>query len=77
MQEINIKCCLCPLYHGGLKPTTDGRWVHFCCALWANECTTIIDVNTMRHSYQLIYDLNNVDENDINEKIMDMLLIIV
>jgi hypothetical protein len=42
-----IKCCLCPLYHGGLKPTTDGRWVHICCALWANESTTVVDVTTM------------------------------
>ena len=30
-----IKCCLCPCYHGGIKPTTDGRWVHLCCAVWA------------------------------------------
>ena len=30
-----INCCLCTSYHGGLKPTTDGRWVHLCCALWS------------------------------------------
>ena len=27
-----IKCCFCPIYHGGLKMTTDGRWIHMCCA---------------------------------------------
>lgn len=35
-----IKCCLCPLYHGGLKPTTDGRWVHLCCA-WLS-CKAVV-----------------------------------
>ena len=30
-----VKCCLCPIYHGGLKPTTDGHWVHLCCAWWS------------------------------------------
>ena len=41
-----IKCCLCPLYHGGYKPTTDGRWVHLCCALWSGRAT-ILDINEM------------------------------
>eukprot|EP01041_Mallomonas_annulata_P000418 gene418-755_t len=36
-----IKCCLCPAYHGGLKPTTDGRYVHLCCAWWSGRA--IID----------------------------------
>lgn len=39
-----IKCCLCPQHHGGIKPTTDGRWVHLCCALWAeNSLITNLD----------------------------------
>ena len=32
-----VKCALCPLHHGGLKPTTDGRWVHLCCSFWAGS----------------------------------------
>lgn len=32
-----VRCCLCPLYHGGLKRTTDKRWVHMSCALWAGS----------------------------------------
>ena len=32
-----IKCCLCPNYHGGIKATTDGRWVHVCCAIWSKD----------------------------------------
>lgn len=32
-----VRCALCPLHHGGLKPTTDGRWVHICCAMWADN----------------------------------------
>lgn len=30
-----VRCCLCPQQHGGLKRTTDNRWVHVCCALFA------------------------------------------
>jgi hypothetical protein len=30
-----VKCSLCPVYHGALKRTTDGRWVHMCCAIFA------------------------------------------
>jgi len=41
-----VMCCLCPLQHGGLKPTTDGRWVHLCCALWSPDCT-IVDMTEM------------------------------
>ena len=41
-----IKCCLCPLYHGGFKPTTDGRWIHLCCALWSQK-STILDITEM------------------------------
>jgi hypothetical protein len=41
-----VMCCLCPLQHGGLKPTTDGRWVHLCCALWSPD-TVIQDVVEM------------------------------
>jgi hypothetical protein len=32
-----VMCCLCPVQHGGLKPTTDGRFVHLCCALFARD----------------------------------------
>ena len=41
-----IKCCMCPLYHGGLKPTTDGRWIHLCCAIWSGDAT-ILDLSEM------------------------------
>jgi hypothetical protein len=41
-----IKCCLCPLYHGGMKATTDGRWVHLCCAAWSGNAI-IHDMNEM------------------------------
>lgn len=41
-----ITCCLCPRYHGGLKPTTDGRWVHLCCALWS-QTAVIQDLEEM------------------------------
>eukprot|EP00981_Chlorochromonas_danica_P001845 scaffold386_cov174-Ochromonas_danica.AAC.19 len=30
-----VKCALCPVYHGGLKPTTCNRWVHLACCMWA------------------------------------------
>lgn len=34
-----VQCCLCPLHHGGLKPTTDGRWAHVYCVMVArNSC---------------------------------------
>jgi hypothetical protein len=39
-------CCLCPLQHGGLKPTTDGRWVHLCCTLWSKD-SIITDLSDM------------------------------
>ncbi|KAJ1413194.1 PHD-zinc-finger like domain-containing protein, partial [Ochromonadaceae sp. CCMP2298] len=39
-------CCLCPLKHGGLKPTTDGRWVHLCCALWSDHAV-LLDLGEM------------------------------
>ena len=41
-----VMCCLCPLQHGGLKPTTDGRWVHLCCALWSPD-SVIVDLSEM------------------------------
>lgn len=41
-----IKCCFCPMYHGGLKPTTDGRWVHLCCAIWSGN-SSILDLAEM------------------------------
>jgi hypothetical protein len=41
-----VMCCLCPLQHGGLKPTVDGRWVHLACALWSPE-TVIQDMTEM------------------------------
>ena len=41
-----IKCCLCPMYHGGFKATTDGRWIHLCCALWSQK-SIIVDINEM------------------------------
>jgi hypothetical protein len=36
-----IKCCFCPMYHGGIKPTTDGRWIHLCCAIWSGESSIL------------------------------------
>ena len=41
-----VKCALCPSYHGGMKATTDGRWVHLCCAWWSG-CAVIQDLNEM------------------------------
>jgi hypothetical protein len=42
-----VMCCLCPLQHGGLKATTDGRWVHLCCATWAGSGSLITDLDEM------------------------------
>lgn len=42
-----ISCCLCTLDHGGLKETTDGRWVHVCCALWCQD-SIITDILSMK-----------------------------
>lgn len=43
-----IGCCYCPKYHGGFKPTTDGRWIHLCCALWSNttKSASAMDLST-------------------------------
>jgi hypothetical protein len=41
----SISCCLCPKLHGGIKPTTDGKWVHLCCAVWSGSL--IEDVTEM------------------------------
>lgn len=30
-----VRCALCPLIHGAMKRTTDGRWVHLSCVLFA------------------------------------------
>jgi hypothetical protein len=46
MAKDAVKCCLCPLHHGAIKRTTDGRWVHLCCALWADGAI-ITDVQEM------------------------------
>lgn len=40
------KCCLCPLQHGGLKSTLDGRWVHLICAFWS-KAAIIEDMKEM------------------------------
>ena len=36
----------CPMYHGGVKTTTDGRWVHLACAVW-QDGIDIESVETM------------------------------
>lgn len=41
-----VKCCLCPQYHGGIKPTEDGHWVHMCCAIWTKN-SVIKDLKNM------------------------------
>ena len=41
-----VKCALCPLHHGGLKPTTNGKWVHLSCAIWAPD-SVILDLDDM------------------------------
>jgi hypothetical protein len=41
-----VSCCLCPVKHGGIKPTTDGRWVHLCCAIWSKNAV-ILDMAEM------------------------------
>lgn len=50
-----VKCCLCPQYHGGIKPTVDGHWVHMCCTLWAKN-SIIKDLKVMSP-----VDLSDVD----------------
>jgi hypothetical protein len=42
-----VMCCLCPVFHGGIKPTTDGRWVHLCCAFWTDGLARIDDLGDM------------------------------
>ena len=44
--KTSVMCCLCPLHHGGLKPTTDGRWVHLCCVAWSQDAV-ILDLTEM------------------------------
>ena len=44
---IYFRCCLCPEYHGALKATTDGRWVHLCCAIWCGAAATINSLQDM------------------------------
>eukprot|EP00050_Salpingoeca_kvevrii_P011904 m.18792 g.18792 ORF g.18792 m.18792 type:complete len:671 (+) comp3698_c0_seq1:966-2978(+) len=39
-------CALCPNLGGAFKPTTDGAWVHLCCALWVSEAI-IVDKDAM------------------------------
>ena len=39
-------CCLCPLQHGGMKRTTDGRWCHLACASWTKDAI-ITDLDNM------------------------------
>lgn len=41
-----VKCCLCPQHHGAIKATTDGRWVHLCCSMWATGAV-ITDMQEM------------------------------
>lgn len=41
-----VMCCLCPVQHGALKPTTDSRWVHLCCAYWS-ENAVVKSLNSM------------------------------
>lgn len=36
-REMGVVCVLCGGRYGGMKPTTDGRWVHVLCALWFPE----------------------------------------
>ena len=45
-----VMCCLCPQYHGGLKPTTDGRWVIIHTALILTDLSYII------YEYMTQYD---------------------
>lgn len=42
-----LPCCLCTTYHGAMKPTTDGRWVHLTCAVWCGDLVTIKNVQQM------------------------------
>lgn len=61
-----VRCSLCPLYHGGLKRTTDKRWVHLCCALFTGEHTSIHNLTKMSH-----IDISNVPlQNDGRPMVM-------
>lgn len=42
----SVRCCLCPLHHGGLKSTNDGRWVHMFCFFMAG-CGVLDDLREM------------------------------
>ena len=33
----DMKCCLCPVSGGALKPTDDGHFAHVICARWIPE----------------------------------------
>jgi hypothetical protein len=62
-----IMCCLCPLQHGGIKPTTDGRYVHLCCAMWQNQTAIITDLSDMSP-----VDVSNIPIQCVTEKINGM-----
>lgn len=70
-----IKCCMCPLYHGGFKPTTDGRWIHMCCALWSDGAT-ILDINEMTQvnvSSVMVQECRDLEpENEFDSKDPDL-----
>ena len=50
-----IKCCLCPCYHGGIKPTTDGRCRCCWCWCWWWWCRGYLNTPSLTHTYPLTH----------------------
>jgi hypothetical protein len=85
MIKDTVRCCLCPLSHGGMKPTTDGRWVHLACALWACESSSssndieILDMKDMspidisRLSFTSLKDNNSFNRSTSYNKRQQLL----
>jgi hypothetical protein len=57
-----IKCCMCPVQHGGLKQLSDGRWVHVCCILWCKEAVigNIFEMDQIDISHVSLGDSRNL-----------------
>ena len=63
-----VRCALCPIHHGGLKPTSDGRWVHVCCAIWAvgSVIRNLDDMSPIDISKVRLQPITSDTETEIN-----------